>query len=122
MSELLDALIKERKQGVIEYRAYLDKIRKLAQQVIDPSSVTSTTYPPAIKTQGQRAIFDNLGCDEDLVKKIDQTIRQTKKAQWIGNFFKEKEMVMAVREALDDEHCTGLDNLMDLIKQQDEYR
>jgi len=37
MSQLLDALIKERKQEALEYQKYLEKIVALTKQVMDPS-------------------------------------------------------------------------------------
>ncbi len=48
MSELLDALIKRRKQEALEYKLYLAEIVALTQQVTNP--MQGTTYPVSLDT------------------------------------------------------------------------
>ena len=55
MSELLDALINQRKQEAIDYKAYLEKIVALTRRV---SSPVSERYPPAINSPARRALYD----------------------------------------------------------------
>ena len=53
MSELLDALIAQRKQEAMDYKAYLAKIVELTKQVSKPESQSS--YPATINSAGAAA-------------------------------------------------------------------
>ncbi|MYA05093.1 MAG: type I restriction endonuclease subunit R [Caldilineaceae bacterium SB0664_bin_22] len=58
MSKLLDDLIKQRREGVIEYKAYLEHVIALAKKV--KSGQDSQSYPLTINTSALRSIYDNL--------------------------------------------------------------
>ena len=58
MSGLLDALIRQRKQEALDYKAYLEKIVDLTRRISAPE--TRSSYPPSIDTAALRALFDNL--------------------------------------------------------------
>ena len=58
MSELLDALILQRKQEALDYKAYLTRIVALSKQVSQPGSQSS--YPAKINTPALRALYENL--------------------------------------------------------------
>jgi type I restriction enzyme R subunit len=120
MSELLDALIQQRRENAIDYQAYLEKIKHLAQQVIQPNA-DSANYPPAINTNGKRSLYDNLGQDETLALRIDNAVRYTKKEGWVGNRFKEREVAKVVREAAAG-YNVNVDEVLNLVKNQHEYQ
>lgn len=120
MSVLLDELILQRRQQAIDYQEYLEKIRELSRKVIRPSAMSSN-YPPSIDTAPKRALFDNLGEDELLVTKIDSAIRLTKKADWIGDRFKEREIANAIREEIVG-YDVDIQVILDLAKAQKEYQ
>ena len=119
MSVLLDELIELRRQKAIEYQEYLEKIRELSRKVIRPEQ-TAANYPPSMDSNPKRAFYDNFGQDELLATKIDTAIRYTKKADWVGDRFKEREIANAVRE-----ETTGYEvdilGVMELAKAQKEY-
>lgn len=121
MSVLLDTLIKERREEALEYQAYLEKIKALAGRIIQPEQ-HNANYPASLSSSGKRALFDNLDRDEALVMRIDQAVLHTKKARWVGKHFKEKEVELAVREALGPKYQTRLDEVMELLKKQNEYQ
>lgn len=121
MSELLDALIQERREQALEYAEYLKKIQALAQQVSQPEQNTSYAYPPSINTHAKRALYDNLDKDEALAHKIDAVVRQTKKEGWVGHRVKEREVAYAVRQELGNK-ADKLPAVMELLKHQSEYR
>jgi len=112
-------LIKQRRQKAIDYQEYLQRIRELSRQVIRPEQA-SASYPSSLDTQAKRAFYDNFGQDEVLATKIDSAIRYTKKADWVGDRFKEREIANAVRE-----ETAGYDidiaSVMDLAKAQKDY-
>jgi type I restriction enzyme R subunit len=118
MSELLEALIKERKAQALHYTAYLQKVAELAKKVQRPES--STVYPTAINTGALRALYDNLDRDEDLAMRVDEVVRNVKKDGFRGNRFKEREIRGALRSVLGSDD--GLvDRVFDLVKAQREY-
>ena len=121
MSELLDALIKERREQAISYQEYLEKVKHLAEQVKPPSGTAQKAYPEAIDTNAKRSLYDNLGKDERLALRIDTAVRYTKKEGWVGNRFKEREIAKVVREEAAG-YNIDVDQVLELIKNQREYQ
>ncbi len=121
MSEVLDALIKERRAGALEYKAYLKKIMELATQVKQPGG-ESIKYSNAVNTAAKRSLCDNLEGDELQALAVDNAVRMTKKAGFVGNRIKEREIKNAVREVLDVKYHTKLDLIMGIVRSQSEYR
>ncbi|TPE46974.1 type I restriction endonuclease subunit R [Maribrevibacterium harenarium] len=119
MSVLLDELIELRRQKAIEYQEYLEKIRELSRKVIRPEQ-TAANYPPSMDSNPKRAFYDNFGQDELLATKIDSAIRYTKKADWVGDRFKEREIANAVREETAG-YALDIQSVMELAKAQKEY-
>jgi len=126
MSELLDAIIEERRTQVIDYQTYLEKIKDLARKVTKPQGDVKNPYPSSIDTQAKRALFDNLDSNEVLATKVDAAIRYTKKADWVGDRFKEKEVANAVRTEVKGYSVNGAEvsvaDIMELAKNQREYK
>lgn len=120
MSVLLDELIELRRSQAISYQEYLEKVRELAMKVKRPASGGAQTYPASVDTSAKRALYDNLGCDEVLVTKIDTAVRYTKKADWLGDRFKEREVAFAIAEEIKEYDVTVAD-VMTLVKAQPEY-
>lgn len=120
MSALLDALLHERQQGAIEYRAYLAQLIDLSRRVSSPQAEPS--YPVSIGTPILRALYDNLkqhatslqengvpyaGVLPDdpaarLAVRVDAAIRDVRRANWRGHTMKEREVRNAIRSVLDD--------------------
>ncbi|MEM9998974.1 MAG: restriction endonuclease subunit R, partial [Bacteroidota bacterium] len=118
MSELLGALIQERRAQALDYKAYLEKLVALAGQVARPAS--TTTYPRSIDTAAKRALYDNLDGDEALAVQIDTAVRHTKKDGWRDNRFKEREVRGVIREELGP-YEARTDEIFELVKAQREY-
>lgn len=120
MSILLDELIELRRRKAIGYQEYLEKIRQLSRKIIDPAK-TASHYPSSIDSHAKRAFYDNFGKDEQLTMKIDNAIRYTKKADWVGDRFKEREIANAIREQTAG-YDTDIKSIMELAKTQKEYQ
>ena len=137
MSELLDALINQRKQEAIDYKAYLEKIVALTKRMSQPDS---ERYPPAINSPARRALYDNLkdvsglealmltpnwvadpsdSSAETGTLAVDDAVRAIKKADWRGNKFKEREVRLAIKEVLQDD--TLVDSVFEIVKAQHAY-
>lgn len=117
MSSLLDALIQARKREAIAYEEYLSRIVELTRLIKLPEA--SKEYSARLNSPAKRALYDNLGQDEELAIELDQIIRSTKKDGWRGNVLKEREVKYAIRKRL-PENC-DIDAIFDIIKNQDEY-
>lgn len=117
MSELLDALVDQRKADAIDYAEYLAMIVELAKKVRAPE--TGGKYPASINSAARRALFDNLGRDEALTVAVDDDIRRTKKADWRGNRFKEQEVKRAIARHIAD--VVQAEMIFDLVVKQHEY-
>ena len=120
MSVLLDELIELRRKEAISYQEYLEKVRELAKKVKHPSTINTASYPASIDTMAKRALYDNVGQDEVLVSKIDSAVRYTKKAEWLGDKFKEKEIARAIQQETAT-YTVDVAAVMDLVKAQKEY-
>ena len=97
MSILLAAIIKERREQAISYEEYLKKIAELARQVNEGKSDET---PEVLKTHAQRALYNNLGKDEDLAILIDNTVKKVKRDGWRGNLAKEREIKAGIYKEL----------------------
>ena len=118
MSELLDALIEQRREEAISYAQYLEQVKKLAEGITRPQG--TVTYPNSMDTRAKQSLYDNLDNNEELVIRLDTAIRHTKKADWKSNRFKQREIEYAIKEEL-TRYDVDLEDLMDLIKNQPEY-
>lgn len=137
MSELLDALILQRKQESLDYKMYLARIIELAGKVTNPE--TETSYPSEIDSNTLRTLFDNLqgatvgqyqpntdsGTElstNELITKVlavDQAIRSVKKADWRGNKIKEREVRNAIKSHLGNDGIVY--QIFEIVKAQSEY-
>lgn len=120
MALLLDEIIKQRREQAISYQEYLEQIRALAKKVVQPQSNTSHCYPESVDTPAKQAIYDNFGNNEVLTTKIDTAVRYTKKAEWLGDRFKEREIANAIRQETAS-YDVDIDDVMELVKAQKEY-
>ena len=121
MSELLDALIEQRRAEVLEYQEYLEQIAALAQQVSQLGGST-TSYPDSLTSTAMKALYDNLGSHELLAVRVDTAVRYTKEAHWVGDRMKERKVKRALRKELPDASDQEIDDLLALIKAQSDYQ
>jgi len=117
MSELLDGLIQERKAQAVEYEKYLQKLVELTKQVNSPSS--GVTYPRSLTTAARRALYDNLGKNEELALALDTEILATRKDDWRGHVIKEREVRYIIQKHVPNE--AEAERILELVKNQKEY-
>jgi len=136
MSELLDALIKQRKEEALKYKEYLKQIVDLTRKVRVPASQNS--YPPNINSPARQALFDNLSdaeCEaiaisgegvaegdsrQHAVLKLHDAIQSAQMADWRGNIFKERQLRGAIAALLGDS-SGRINAIFELVKSQREY-
>jgi len=118
MSELLNALIKQRRQKAGNYEEYLNKIVELTKKAKNPA--TGGSYPGALNTPAKRALYDNLGKNEELALAVDNAVRETSQDDWRGNPFKLKKVKYAIKRALKKREDEA-EQVLELVKNQNEY-
>ena len=116
MSELLDALIEQRRKESFDYQEYLAEIAKLARKVVDPTA--HNAYPSTINTPGQRAMYELVAEDEDSALTLDQAIRGAAQDGWRVNRFKLRKVKKAVADAVGEEL---VDPVIEVATHHDEY-
>ena len=99
MSQLLDALIEQRRKEALDYQEYLRKIVELTRKIKSPE--TDGGYPVTMNTRGKRALYDNLRRDEGLALAVDEAVRSSRQDDWRGNSFKVKKVRNAIRAVLE---------------------
>ena len=127
LSNLLDDLIQNRRQGALDYREYLSQIADLSGQVREPER--HREYPEAINTASLRALFDNLDNvplerREAGVIAVDNAVRDAIRDNWRGNVFKERRIKRAIENVIQNELSDldiDVDAIFELVKNQDEY-
>ena len=87
MSQVLDEIIRFRKQQADAYEEYLLKIAELARQL---HQRTADSTPAELDTPGKRAMWNNLNGDLDLALRVDRTVRQVRPDGWRGVQAKEQ--------------------------------
>ena len=78
-----------------------------------------TDYPKSLNSGAKRALYDNLGQDEELALAVDYAVLSNKRDDWRGHKVKEKEVRYAVKQALNDDAL--LDTVFDLVRNQSDY-
>ncbi|KLI09278.1 MULTISPECIES: type I restriction endonuclease subunit R [Mycobacteriaceae] len=119
MSELLDAIIEQRRQKAIDYREFLAKLLDAAKKL--GSKESDTKYPDWADNGARRALIDFGWPDPTLPIRVDTAILTSKPHDWVGNTMKEKVVKRAISRTLPDDF-DRLDELFELVKARDEYR
>jgi type I restriction enzyme R subunit len=118
MSELLDALIAQRKQAALDYQEYLARIAELTRQA--KSGPNAGAYPAALDTPARRALYDNLGRDEALALKVDQAVRASMQDGWRSNTLKTRRVRQAIAGVIGGDE-EKISRTLELVKSQNDY-
>jgi type I restriction enzyme R subunit len=116
MSQLLDEIIRFRKQHADAYEDYLRKIAELARQL---QQRTADSTPAELDTPGKRALWNNLHGDLDLALRVDRTVRQVRPDGWRGVQAKEQLIKAALYGLLQD--GAEVERVFELLVAQSEY-
>ncbi len=127
LSNLLDDLIQNRRQGALDYREYLSRIADLSGQVREPER--HRQYPNDINTAPLRALYDNLDNVQSEQQEagaiaLDNAVRNAIRDNWRGHVFKERRVKRAIEKEIQNELCDldiDVDAIFELVKNQDAY-
>ena len=99
MSQVLDEIIRFRKQQAHAYEEYLRRVADLARQL---HQRTSDSTPTELDTPGKRALWSNLNWDVELAIRIDSTVLEARPDGWRGVQAKEQRIKAALFDVLQD--------------------
>jgi type I restriction enzyme R subunit len=117
MSELLDAILEERRKQALDYEAYLAKILDASQQLGRGES--GHPYPDWVKHGGQRALVDFFWPESELALEVDYIVRNVKRHGWKDNPLKRRQVERAIIRVMPADARAA--EVFDLIRSRDEY-
>lgn len=97
MSELLSALIEQRREQAIDYETYLAKIVELTKQANNPAN--NSNYPASLNTAGKRALYDNLDENEGIALAIHEEVIKNRQDDWRNSRTKKIKVQNAIKSA-----------------------
>ncbi len=118
MSDLLDAVLEERRKGALDYQQYLAKLVEQAEKLGKGES--DTAYSAWANNGARRALEDFFFPAIQLAVEADTIIRDTKPDSWVGDPMKEKKVKRALSRTLPADF-DRIDELFDLVKARHEY-
>lgn len=118
MSEILDDLVKRRKQADIEYQEYLKRIIELTKHVRHPEE--SSHYPKTIDTYAKQALYDNLDCNESGAMMVHEALAKYAPADFRGNVIRERLVKKIISENIGPDKNKA-ETIYNIIVNQDEY-
>ena len=118
MSELLGALIEQRREKALGYEEYLRQIVELTRQAKNGPSAGS--YPKSLDTAAKRALYDNLGRDEARALTVNDVVQAAAQDGWRNNLMKTRRVRQAIAGVLGEDDA-AVDEALELVKRQHEY-
>ena len=122
MSELLNQLLQEQKDGKLQYK---ELIGKLIDKLKEARSTVKAKYPASIDTKGKQSLYDNLGNDEALTLRVHDTIKANARdgfRDMDGSGMKKmRALRRAVEGVLQGFEADKIDDIMQIIVAQKEY-
>ena len=122
MSELLNQLLQEQKDGKLQYK---ELINKLIVKLKEARSTVKSKYPATIDPKGKQALYDNLENDETLTLQVHETIKANARDGFrdmdaVG-LRKMKSLRKAIEGVLPAAEKAKIDDIMQLVVAQKEY-
>lgn len=118
MSQLLDAILEERRRGALEYKDYLARLLDAAAKLGKGES--DTIYPDWANNGARKALFDFCWPDSRLAVEIDLAVLHSKPDSWVGNPLKERKVKQAIVKVVPNDF-DRVDELLRLVKARREY-
>ncbi|WP_316398023.1 HsdR family type I site-specific deoxyribonuclease [Bradyrhizobium sp. 33ap4] len=117
MSALLTEVLADLKAKRVDYEGFLKRIVEVAKQV---QGGKASDTPEKLNTPGKRALYNNLGKNEELALRIDETVRKVRPNAFRGHQAKENVIKRALLPFLGDDK-DEVERIFLIIKAQPEY-
>lgn len=120
LSKLLDDIVKQLKEDAVSYKEFLQKIEKLAREVVSGGTKPSD-YPTRLTTPRQRALCDNAPDGigeaerEHFAEVMDACITHHAQPGFDTHTMRERSLKMAIRRSLADLGLSPSDDLVELV-------
>lgn len=121
LSDILQKLINEVKQGKTDYKEHIKKLIELVQS---NKNKTQFTYPEKIRTDAQKALYDNLDKDEELTLAVHNSILTNAMDGWKDGIppTNTKKVRRAIAKAMMLQENDGkVTDILNIAKVQEEY-
>jgi type I restriction enzyme R subunit len=115
ISELLNQLIQQQKDGKLDYKLL---ISKLVEKVKEVRGTKKKNYPTKIDSQGKQALYDNLDKNEELALSVHEAVVTYAPYGWrdtTSNSKKMKSVRKAVEKVLPEKSEEELSDVMNII-------
>lgn len=116
LSEKLNKILEEMKQETEEYKVTLRKLLALMRE----ARGNTKTYPSAIDTNGKKALYDNLGEDEQLALRVYDTICEHAEQGFRNSKPRQRSIKMALR-SVEDFPQEKVDEILSIIIANEEF-
>jgi type I restriction enzyme R subunit len=116
MSQVLEEIIRLRKNNAITYEQYLQRVAELARRLIQK---TDDSTPKELNTDGKRALCSNLNGDVQLALRVDGAVRQARPDGWRRVQAKENLIKAALFNELQDQD--EVERIFAVVFAQSEY-
>ena len=116
MSQVLEEIIRLRKNNAVTYEKYLQRVAELARRLIQK---TDDTTPKELNTDGKRAICSNLNGDLQRALRVDGAVRRARPDGWRGVQAKENLIKAALFTELQDH--AEVERIFAVVSAQSEY-
>ena len=119
VSALLKQLLEDVKNGTMSYKELIARLIQKVREVKGQKGI----YPVAITTLGMKALYDNLGKNEELAIAVHKVVKESAKDGWrdLSVPAKMKKVRRAVSEALGSDDEEFISQTMTIISNQKEY-
>jgi type I restriction enzyme R subunit len=117
MSKLLDEILADLREQRIDYEDYLRRVAEIAKQV---QRGQADGTPANINTPGKRALYNNMGQNEALAIRIDETVKSVRPDDWRGHQARENAIKRALLPVMDNDK-NEVERIFLIIRQQREY-
>ncbi len=114
ISELLNQLIQQQKDGKLDYKVL---ISKLVEKVKEVRGTKKKNYPTKIDSKGKQALYDNLDKNEELALSVHDAVQTYATHGWRDNTVpaKMKKVRKAVEKVLSEKSEEELSEVMNII-------
>ncbi|APO76974.1 type I site-specific deoxyribonuclease HsdR subunit protein (plasmid) [Rhizobium etli 8C-3] len=116
ISALLEEVIRDRRAKALDYEAYL---KRMAEIVKTLAAGKTEDMPVQLDTPGKRALYNNLGKNEDLAMRLDSAVKFSRSDDWRGVEPKERAIKAALYKELQDKD--EVERVFVIVKAQREY-
>jgi type I restriction enzyme R subunit len=116
MSQVLEEIIRLRKNNAITYEKYLQRVAELARRLIQK---TDDNTPKELNTDGKRALCSNLNGDLQRALRVDGAVRRARPDGWRGVQAKENLIKAALFDELRDH--AEVERIFAVVSAQSEY-